>query len=137
MSDVNNLTERGLEPKIFGIAPNKSVDLESYKGTHIPHSWDIVGVTGDILMCEYADEDGAGDYVDRDGILVNPEMTRQMWRVAKIIFSGPGASEQCQPGAFVMFANSIGVPMTKFGGHNFIFLNEARIFCFVKPKKNE
>ena len=53
----DHLKQRGLEAEIHGLPPEKSIDLEMYKGQHIPTNWDIIGVTGDILMCEYADEE--------------------------------------------------------------------------------
>lgn len=133
MSD--HLKQRGLESRVHGVAPKKSIDLDKYKGQHIPTDWNIVGVTGDILMCEYADEHGeSGEYVDRGGILVDAAMTKEMWRIGKIHLAGPGASEQAQPGTYIMFPNDRGIPITKFDGKNYIFINEERIFCFVEPK---
>lgn len=135
MSD--HLKQRGLESRVHGLPPNKSVDLESYKGQHLPRNWNIEAVTGDVLMCEYADEaEGDGELVNRDGIFVNAGVTREMWRVAKIVLAGPGASETCQPGSYVMFPNCVGIPMTKFNGHNYIFLNEERVLAIVSPKNN-
>ena len=137
MSTHEHLEQRGQEDRIYGVAPLKSIDLEMYKGQSIPTNWDIVGTTGDILMVEYADEVDGGELVDRGGILVNASVSKQMWRIGKIILSGPGASEQAQPGAYIMWPNDRGIPITKFDGKNYIFLNEVRIFCFVKPKTSD
>ena len=130
---MDNLSARRQEAEVHGIAPHKSIDLEMYKGQHIPVDWDIIGVTGDIIMAEYADEAG-DDLVSRGGILVNAGVSREMWRIAKIVLSGPGTSEQCKTGAYIMFPNDRGIPITKFNGKNYIFINEERIFCFVSPK---
>ena len=128
----------GYEPVIHGIGPHKSIDLEMYTGKSIPTDWDITGVTGDIIMCEYADEaDGDAEYVKRGHILLSTGATKEMWRVGKIHLAGPGVSEQAQPGAYIMFPNDKGIPITKFNGKNYIFINEERIFCFVQPKAPE
>ena len=137
MSD-EHLESRGQEARIHGIAPDKSIDLEMYKGQHIQTNWDITGVTGDIIMCEYADEvEGAG-LVDRGGIFVDVGVSKEMWRVVKIVKAGPGASDKChEDETYVMFPNDRGIPITKFDGKNYIFLNESRIFCFVAPKPKD
>lgn len=132
---MDNLTVRGQEAEIRGIAPHKSIDLDVYSGQHIPKNWDITGVTGDILMVEPADEAGDGEYIDRGGVLVNSNMTKAMWRVGKIVLTGPGASSQATVGRYVMWPNDKGLPLTKMNGHNYHFINEERIFCFVEPKK--
>ena len=130
-----HLAAKGLEAEVHGLPPMKSLDLERYRGNHIPRDWDIVGVTGDIIMAEYADmEEGPGELVNRGGILINSEVTNNMWRVCKIVLCGPGCSEQCKPGAYVMIPSDRGIPMTNFDGHNYIFINEERIFAFMEPK---
>ncbi len=133
---TDHLDVRGLEDKNGAVAPHKSIDLERYTGQHIPTDWDITGVTGDIIMCEYVDEDEQNDeYVTRGSLLVPKNLTKEMWRVGRIVKAGPGASDQCHgEEVFIMFPNDRGIPITKFGGRNYIFINEERIFCFVHPK---
>ena len=127
MSEQEHLKQRGQEAENFGLPPEKSIDLEMYKGQYIPTNWNITGVTGDILMCEYADEDpNSDDMVDRGGILVNASVTKEMWRVGKVHLAGPGASKECQPGAYVMFPNDRGIPITKFEGKNYIFTSSFK-----------
>lgn len=131
----DHLESRGQEARIHGLPPDKSIDLEMYTGQHIPTNWDIVGVTGDIIMCEYADEVEGAELVDRGGIYVNAGVTKEMWRVGKIVQAGPGASAKCHaPETYVMFPNDKGIPITKFDGKNYIFINEERIFCFVAKR---
>ena len=137
MGDHRNLDVRGLEAQEHGLAPLKSLDMSAYSGSHIPTEWDITGVTGNILMVEYADTTSDGEYVMRDGILINSDVTEYIWRVGRIIIAGPAASAQATKGAYVMFPHDKGIPLSKFNGHNYIFLNEERIFAFVEPKEVE
>ena len=135
---MEHLEQRGQEAVIHGIGPYKSIDVEKYRGQHIPNNWEIEGVTGDILLCEYADKAKCdGDLVDRGGVLVNAAVSSEIWRVAEIIFSGPGASESAQPGKYILFPSDKGIPMTKFDGKDYIFINEERILAFVKPRSND
>lgn len=131
---MDHLEQRGLEAEVHGLPPRKSIDLEMYKGQSIPTNWDIIGTTGNILMVEMADEVADGELIDRGGILVNAGVSKEMWRIAKIVLAGPGSSEQCKVGTYILFPNDRGLSMTKFDGHNYVFINEERIFCFVKPK---
>ena len=135
---MDHLEQRGQEARIHGIAPHKSIDVEKYKGQHIPTNWEIEGVTGDVLLCSYADKVNCdGDLVDRGGIYVNAAVTSEIWRVAKIEFAGPGASENAQPGKYILFPSDKGIPMTKFDGMDYIFINEERILAFVKPRSKD
>jgi len=137
MPEQDHLEQRGQEPRIHGIAPYKSIDVEKYRGQHIPNNWEIEGVTGDVLLCSYADKvEGGDDLVDRGGILINAAVSIEIWRVAKIEFAGPGASENAQPGRYILFPFDKGVPMTKFDGTDYIFINETRILAFVKPRSD-
>lgn len=138
MSQQDHLVQRGQEAVIHGIAPHKSIDVEKYRGQHIPNNWEIEGVTGDVLLCEYADKANCdGDLVDRGGILVDASITNEIWRVACIVFAGPGASENAQPGKHILFPSDKGIPMTRFDGKDYIFINEERILAFVKPRSKD
>lgn len=135
---MDNLKARGQEDIVKGVAPSKSIDLERYKGQHLPNNWEIEGVTGDVLLCEFSDTaDKDGEYVDRGGVLISTDVTREMWRVARIVFSGPGASINAQAGKYILFPNDRGIPMTKFDGKDYIFINEERILAFVKPRSED
>jgi len=129
-----HLEAKGLEPEIHGIAPQKSLDLTAYSGAAIPNDWQITGVTGDILMVEYADTDGDNEEVMRDGLYLPAGVSNKVWRVGRIELAGPGASDQAIPGAYVMFPSDKGIPCMKFSSKDYIFLNEKRIFAFVQPK---
>ena len=134
---MDNNEYRGLESKnsLVVAPPVQSIDMTAYRGSNIPNNWEITAVTGDILMVEYADSpDKDGEYVDRGGVLINTAITPQVWRVGRIVKAGPGASQFAKEGAFVMFPNDKGIPLTKFNNKNYIFLNEQRIFAYVTPK---
>lgn len=132
---MDNLKARGQEDEVRGVAPHKSIDLDMYQGGHIPLDWEIVGVTGDIIMGEYADEDESGDdLVNRDGILVKSSVTKAMWRIVKVVMVGPGVPEEYGIGKYLMIPGNLGIPMTKFNGKNRIFINAERVFCVVEPK---
>jgi len=131
---TDHLKQKGLEAEIHGLPPSKSIDLEMYKGQSIPTNWEITGVTGNILMVEPADEIDDGEFINRDGILINTGVSKEFWRVGVIVLAGPGASAEVQPGIYVMWPNDRGLALTKFAGHNYVFLNEERIFCTVKRR---
>ena len=83
---TDHLEERGQEAKIHGIAPNRSIDMTTYSGSKIPDDWEITGVTGDILMVEYADATADGEYINRKGILINQDVSQHVWRVGIRLF---------------------------------------------------
>jgi len=128
------LNARGLPATVHGIVP--SLSLDTYRGSRIPTDWEIIGVAGDIIRAEFIDCTGDGDYIDRGGILLDNKVSQYTWRIAKVINVGPQCHDT-KPGDLIMFPNDKGIPMTNVGGKNYIFLNEARIFAFVKPKTIE
>lgn len=129
---MNDVSKRS-DAKIQGIAP-MGINMDSYRGSHIPDEWEITGVLGDIIRAEYIDCTEDGEYISRDGILVDNKVSQYTWRVAKVINAGP-ACKDVKENDLIMFPNDKGIPMTNVNGHNYIFLNEARIFAFVKAKK--
>lgn len=134
---MDNLKYRGQNDQVGGLAPHKTLNIDCYRAANIPTDWDIVSPCGDIIMITYVDAaDDDGEYIERDGILVQASVSRHVWRVGQIVKAGPHASEQAKEGAYVMFPNDKGVPMTGFGGKNYVFLNEERIFCYVQPKED-
>lgn len=140
MTDQSNLTTRGQEAEVNGLAPQRTIDMTAYGSSNIPNQWEIDEVTGDILMVEYADVEkgeGGDEYIKRGGILVSAEVSHHVWRVGKIAKAGPGASSQAKVGAYVMFPNDKGIPCTKFADKDYIFINEERIFAYVKPREDK
>lgn len=110
-----------------------SLDLTSMQGVEIPLEFDITAVLGDILMCEIADENVEGE-VKRNGIIISQAMATKMWRVAKVILRGPQCSDTIQIGDYVMYPSDKGIPLISHEGKKMVFLNEARMFCVVKPR---
>jgi len=133
---TEHLDVRGQEARIHGIAPHKSIDLDVYHGQSIPMDWDIKAVSGDIIMATYVDEDSSGELVNRGGILVNTNTTKGMWRIIKVEMVGPGVPEEYGVGTYLMVPNDKGLPLTKFGGKNMLFINADRVFCVMTPKNN-
>lgn len=126
----------GLEIDARGTLPFENnglppLDLTDMQGITIPTSFEIEGVLGDILMCELADENEDGE-VNRGGIWLKQEINGKMWRVAKVIKTGPQCSGVVKVGDFVMYPSDKGLPMVDIG-KKYIFLNEQRIFCTCKP----
>lgn len=110
-----------------------SFNLDQMQGTTVPSDFEIVGVLGDIVMCELVDESPTGEVL-RDGIWVKPDVTHKMWRVAKITKLGPKCSSNIKVGDNVMYPSDKGLPMVSRGGKKVVFLNEERIFAIVNPK---
>ena len=114
---------------VHGVA---SLNVDTYRGSHIPADWVIDGVFGNIIRAEYADCDLTGEYIDRGGIYVDNKVSQYTWRVAKVLNVGPQCRD-VKEGDYIMFPNDKGIPMTNVGKKNYIFLNEERIFAKVKP----
>ena len=110
--------------------------LEDYQNLALPTDYDITGVLGDLIMAEFVDCDNDGQLVERDGILLNVDIQRNVWRVARVVMCGAGAN-LVKPGDYIMFPNDKGIKAIKFQkkGRPITFLNEQRIFCVCKPKK--
>jgi len=134
---MDNLSARGQEDVICGVAPHKTIDLDLYHGQNIPMDWDITGVSGDIIMATYVDEDASGELVNRGGILVNTSLSKGMWRIIKVEMVGPGVPKEYGVGTYLLVPNDRGLPLTKFGGKNMLFINADRVFCIMSPKNKE
>ena len=133
LSDNVNMDTRGSLPRENMGLP--SLDLMDMQGASIPCEYEIESVLGDILMCEIADENEAGE-VNRNGIWIKQDITAKMWRVAKVLMVGPEASGRIITGDLVMYPSDKGIPMVKLK-RKFIFLNESRVFCVVKAIEKE
>lgn len=106
------------------------INLDDMKGTNIPSlEWEISDVLDDIIMVQFVDCTADGEYVDRGGILVKLDVTKNVWRVGKVIKAGPDCSSKIKPGVCVMFPNDKGIQIPKVGSiQNVAFINEERIF---------
>lgn len=126
-----NLTARGQRAGNLGLP---SLDLEQCNKDAIPSDWDITGVLGDILMCEYVDENETGE-VMRNGIYVQKSMVPYLWRVVKVLKIGPQASENIKEGDFLMLPSDKGIKGITKDKKNLVFINEPRVFAKVKPRE--
>ena len=112
-------------------------EIERYTGMNLPEEYEITEVLGDIIMAEYVDTDESGDYVDRGGIFVDTNMSKNTWRVAEIILHGAGCSDIIEKGKCIMFPDDKGIPAVNKSGKPRIFLNESRIFGICEHKPGE
>ena len=107
-------------------------EIEQYQGMKLPEDYEVTELLGDVIMAEYVDCDESGELVNRGGILVSNDISRNTWRVAKIILTGPTVPENVVPGKFILFPNDKGIPAVNQGGRPRIFLNAERIFGIVE-----
>ena len=114
-------------------------EIETYQGMRLPEEYEITELLGDMIMAEYVDCDKSGDLVNRGGIFINNDISRNTWRVAKIILTGPLAPENLTVGKTIIFPNDKGIPAVSKGERPRIFLNAQRIFgvCEHKNDKKE
>ena len=90
-------------------------------------------VCGNVLLIQYADTVGDGDDIMRNGIVISVDVTRQCWRIGKVILAGDLCTE-IKAGDFVCFPNDMGVDVSRIEvtGHGTIdrgrFINEERVF---------
>lgn len=112
-------------------------NIEVYTGMKIPEDYEITELLGDIIMAEYTDCDQSGQLVNRGGIFINNDITRNTWRVAKILLHGKGCSDIVKVGKYILFPNDRGIPHIVSGENPRVFINEERIFGICEPKNKE
>jgi len=132
MSDSDSATkQKGLPEDVKGLPP---LNLDTCNKDAIPANWDIVGVMGDILMCQFVDEADDGDLM-REGVYVPKGMIKYLWRVAKVLKIGPASSGNIKVDDYVMIPSDKGIPGVTKDGKKLIFLNEQRVFAVVVPRE--
>ena len=125
---MENLKARGQEAENRGLP---SLKLDSMVGTKVPEGFEFEALFGDILMCELVDEDQDGN-VWRDGVWVNQDITKKLWRRGKVALAGP----ECKGidiGDHVAYPSDRGIPMVSANKKKYIFLNQERLFGKLKP----
>ena len=126
-----NLKARGLPQGNFGLP---SLNLEDCNKDAIPSDWEITDVLGDIIMCEYVDENETGE-VYRNGIYVQKSMVLYLWRVVKVLKIGPQCTGNIKIGDHLMVPSDKGLPAITKNKKKLVFINEPRVFGIVKPAK--
>lgn len=124
------------QSKLPLLTAGKGLNLDSCSRDALPPDWDITGVFGDILMCEFADENVSGEVI-RSGIYVKTDVTNNLWRTVKILMKGPGATDNVSVGDYVIMPNDRGIRGMSKGGKKIVFVNEDRLFCKVAPVKTD
>lgn len=114
------------------------MDLQNMAGTVVPYlDWEITDVLDDIIMVQFVDVEEDG-FVKRESLFLKADPTKQLWRVGKVILSGPKCSKRIHPGVHIIFPNDKGIQVPKVGGfHNVAFINEERIFGICRPREDE
>jgi len=132
LEDMDHLKTRGsLPPNNSGLP---SLNLDECNKSSLPSDWEIAGVFGDILMCEYIDENLNGEIL-RDGIYLKRDITQNLWRVVKVLKVGPSSSERIKEGDMLLIPGDRGIPGITKQGKRLIFVNEPRVFARVLPVK--
>jgi hypothetical protein len=130
----DHLIERGQEARNQGIG-----ELEQYAGATMPQTnFKIIGLLHDVIMCEYDDCNEDNTEIERDGIWINIDVTKSMWRSAVVLLAGPNVSPNITVGTRVCFPNDKGIKSIQINNgtrKNIIFLNEDRIFGILAPKE--
>ena len=129
---TDNLAETGREAINEGLA-----DIDQFEGSEMPLGFEFDFILGDVIMCEYNDCSEDGTEIERDGIFLNLNMTKNAWRTAEVLMVGDMVSDNIKVGATVMFPNDKGIKtiQTNDDGvkRNIVFLNQERIFGGKNP----
>ena len=133
----DHLTERKQEATNHGVP-----ELEQYASATLPTSnFEIIGVTDDILLCEYDDCNSDGNEIERDGIWMNIDITKALYRSAVVLMVGENVSPRIKVGDRIAFPNDKGIPAVQLDSNgakrNIVLLNESRVFFFLAPKKED
>lgn len=131
-TQLANEMKKGLPDRYHGLT-----DISVYQGMKIPDEYEFTEVLGDLIMAEYVDCNEDGQLVNRGGILINNDVTRNTWRVAKILMHGKGCTDVIQDGLLIMFPSDKGIPHIVSGKRPRVFINEERIFGIVKVKEQK
>jgi len=99
--------------------------------TSVPSDFDFDRVLGDIVMAEIIDENEFGEIM-RNGVWVSQDITKKLWRKAKVYLVGPDC-KGVNVGDIVVYPSDKGIPMVKTP-KKYIFLNKERIFGVLKPE---
>lgn len=131
---MDHLVERGQEALNHGL-----VELEQLADAVMPlTNFNIRAVTQDTLMCVYDDTNDDGSEVNRDGLWIDIDITRALWRSAVIILAGPKASPELKAGVRIAFPNDKGIKSVRLDAsgkkQHIVFINEDRIFGILDPK---
>ena len=124
---VEHKTDRGLPTGNFGMP---SLNLDQCNRTAIPSDWDITEVFGDIIMCKYVDENATGE-VQRNGIWVQRDVVKHLWRVVEVVLKGPSVPAGIEVGDYLMIPGDRGLEGMSKDGLKLIFINAERIFAKV------
>jgi hypothetical protein len=121
-----------------------TIQVDNYSNDNFSlFGYNLTTVLDDIILVEFLDvHDDEGGYVDKDGIIVPVNILEQVWRIARVLLTGPNC-QHVKEGDIVTFPNDKGLKLNNVtieneAGEqktikNGTFLNEARIFGTCTP----
>lgn len=130
MSNDSEISPSGLPAQNFGLP---TMNIDEMSGIALPTEYEVVSTMGDIIMGYYIDENQHGEVL-RDGIYLKLDVTQKVWRIVKVMKTGPTV-RYVKVDDLVMIPGDKGLKMINFGGQKCVFFNEERIFAVVKPRE--
>jgi len=121
--------ERREDAQVFGLP---TLNLDSMSGTSVPEDFEFEAVLGDIIMAEIIDTNAQGE-VYRAGIWISQDITKRIWRRAKVTMMGPKVPKEVTIGCHIAYPSDKGIPMVSANKKKYIYLNAERIFGILKP----
>ena len=121
--------ERRSDAMVHGLP---TLNLDSMQGTSVPDDFEFEAVLGNIIMCEIIDESSKGE-VWRSGIWLSQDITKKIWRRAKVVMMGPDVPSIIKIGSHVAYPSDKGILMCAANKRKYIYLNSERIFGILKP----
>ena len=103
--------------------------------------YNLSKVFDDIMLVEFVDDNEAGE-IKRGSIFVKIDSSTNAWRIGKVILAGPNV-KYTKVGDHVVFPNNLGIKITNMDIEGYgnlkrgLFINEARLFGGVVPRKEE
>ena len=122
-----------------------TIQIEKYANDNFSlFGYTLNQVLDDVILVEFQDvHDDTDGYVEKDGIIVPLNAVESMWRIAKIILTGPNC-QFVKPGDIVTFPNDKGLKLSHVTVitednerktiKNGTFINEQRIFGVCAPE---
>lgn len=101
--------------------------------------YDLANILDDTILAEFVDESPTGEMM-RGGLVIPTNADTRAWRIGKALLIGPN-TKIIKVGDYIMFPNNMGIPISNVDVINHgkvdkaIFINEARIFGRVEPRK--
>lgn len=114
---------------VNGYAPLNIDECQNLSGLS-NDEYETDSLLGDLVKVEFIDENQSGE-VNRGGIFVKQDAGSRLWRIGRVVKSGPQAPDELKVGVLVRFPSDRGISQI-FCGKKYVYLNASRIFETVK-----